>query len=211
MKVFASMPRLESLKGGNKEIYVFSIASGLRGADDDLDRTASADNQPLDRIVPDGADASLLRYYLTAVSNVFERIRPGSPVAMIGDGIILYPDLDPKGLLGLDIFVIESDAGHRSAGNLIGSLLGDRTIREGVERLIAAGARITAPLVGRVAASVARAIPTILKKNRDDLLFSIAFSGRAARNYGLRPGRQIFARSNRLVECDIAFDLTEEG
>ncbi|MBK7706238.1 MAG: hypothetical protein IPJ30_10765 [Acidobacteria bacterium] len=138
MRIFASMPRLESLKGGNKELYVISIATDLRGVDEDFDRTVSANNQPIDRLALPNADMSLLKYYVMAISNVYEKIRPGNPVSMIGDGIILYPELDPKGLLGLDIFVVESDAGHRSAGKLIEGLLGDKSIKNGVDSLIAA-------------------------------------------------------------------------
>lgn len=210
MRVFASMPRLESLKGGNKELYVVSIATDLRGAAEEFDRTVSANNQPLDRIVPANADKSLLKYYVMAISNVYERIRPGNPVSMIGDGIILYPELDPKGLLGLDVFVVESDAGHRSAGKLLEGLFGDKTIKMGVDSLIAAGAALTAPLVGDVAAAIVSAIPAILQKNHDDLLLSIAYSGRASRNYGLKPGSQTFTRANSLIDCDIVFDLIEE-
>ena len=210
MKVFASMPRLESRKGGKKELYVISLATDMRGADEVFDRTVSANNQPLDRIVPANADKSLLKFYTMTISNVYEGIKPGSPVAMIGDGIILYPELDPKGLLGLDIFIVESDAGHRSAGKLIEGILGDQTIKKGVDSLIAAGANLTAPLVGDVAHSIVKAIPAILKNNKDDLLFSIAYSGRASRKYGLQPGFQLFSRSNELIDCDIAFDLIEE-
>lgn len=210
MKVFVSMPRLESLKGGNKELYVVSIATDLRGAEEEFDRTVSANNQPLDRIVPETADKSLLKYYVMAVSNVFEKIKPGHPVAMIGDGIILYPELDPKGLLGLDIFVVESDAGHRSAGKLLEGLLGDKTVKQGVDSLIAAGAKLTAPLVGEVANAVVSVIPAILKKNHDDLLFSIAYSGRASRKYSIKDGSMVVTRANELIECDIAFDLIEE-
>ncbi len=210
MRVFASMPRLESLKGGNKELYVISIATDLRGVDEGLDRTVSANNQPLDRLVPPNADRSLLKYYVMAISNVYEKIRPGNPVSMIGDGIILYPELDPKGLLGLDIFVVESDSGHRSAGKLIEGLLGDNSVKTGVDSLIDAGASLTAPLVGAVANAVVSAIPAILKNNHDDLLLSIAYSGRASRSYSLKPGFQKFTKANSLIECDIAFDLIEE-
>jgi hypothetical protein len=211
MKVFASMPRLESLKGGNKELYVISIATDLRDADEDYDRTVSASNQPLDRLVPANADKSLLKFYVMAVSNVYERIKPGQPVRMLGDGIILYPELDPKGLLGLDIFVVESDAGHRSAGKLMEGLLGDEKIKSGVGELISAGASATAPLVGTVANLVVSAIPAILKKNKDDLLYTVAYSGRATRNYGLKPGYQLYeGLSNELISCDIAFDLIED-
>ncbi len=210
MKIFASMPRLESLKGGNKELYVISVATDLRGPTEEFDRTVSANNQPLDRVVPGNADRSLLKFYVIAISNIYEKIRPGNPVSMIGDGIILYAELDPKGLLGLDVFIVESDAGHRSAGNLFEGLLGDKTIKNGIHSLISAGSDIAAPLIGDVAAAIVRAIPVILKKNHDDLLFSIAYSGRASRGYGLRPGLQTFTRANTLIECDIAFDLIEE-
>ncbi|HNU06438.1 MAG TPA: hypothetical protein PKO33_01650 [Pyrinomonadaceae bacterium] len=210
MKVFASMPRLESLKGGNKELYVVSIATDLRGAEEDFDRTVSANNQPLDRIVPETADKSLLKYYVMAISNIYEKIKPGHPVSMIGDGIVLYPELDPKGLLGLDIFVVESDAGHRSAGKLFEGLLGDKTVKQGVDSLIAAGAKLTAPLVGDVANAVVSVIPAILKKNHDDLLFSIAYSGRASRKYSIKDGSMLVTRGNELIDCDIAFDLIEE-
>jgi hypothetical protein len=210
MKVFASMPRLESLKGGNKELYVISIATDLRGVSEEYDRTVSANNQPLDRLVPANANKSLLKYYVMAISNVYERIRPGNPVSMIGDGIILYPELDPKGLLGLDIFVVESDAGHRSAGKLLEGLLGDKTIKKGVDSLIAAGAAMTAPLVGDVANAIVSAVPTILKNNHDDLLFSIAYSGRASRNYSRPNGYSTVTCRNSLIECDVAFDLIAE-
>ena len=208
MKVFASMPRLKSLKGGNKELYVISIATDLRGVDETFDRTVSANNQPLDRIVPANADNALLKYYLMSVSNVFERIRPGNPVQMIGDGIILYPELDPKGLLGLDIFVVESDSGHRSAGKFLDGLLKDKSVKNGVNELVKAGAKATTGLIGEVANTVVSLIPAILRNNRDDLLLNVAYSGRASRNYSLEKGQtKTVTKMNRLIECDIAFDL----
>lgn len=209
MKVFASMPRLESLKGGNKELYVISVATDLRGVDEKYDRTVSANNQPLDRLVPANTDKALLKYYIMAISNVYERIRPGQPVQMLGDGIILYPELDPKGLLGIDIFVVESDAGHRSAGKLLEGLLKDKDIKKGVDSLVKAGANLTTGLVGEVAHSIVSSIPVILKNNHDDLLFSIAYSGRASRNYSIPvpPGYLSVTRRNNLIECDIAIDL----
>ncbi len=55
--------------------------------------------------MPETADKALLKYYIMTISDVFEKIRPGRPVQMIGDGIILYPRTRPERFARIGIFL----------------------------------------------------------------------------------------------------------
>ena len=125
-KVVLSIPKLGVKPGGfekNKEIYVMSFSADLRAADESrLPEVIAAYNETLPNVMPEIANQALLKYVLMAVSNTFQRIRPDQPVSLTGSGILLYPHLDPKGLLANHFVILEDDEGKRRLGKLLENL-----------------------------------------------------------------------------------------
>jgi len=109
-RVVLSIPELGVCAGGNQEIYVISFAADLHhtGQPKAVDAIA-AYNETLPNVVPEIQKEALMQFMVVSVSNMFERIRPDQPVSLTGSGIILYPGLDPKGLLASHFAIIECD------------------------------------------------------------------------------------------------------
>ncbi|NNE65362.1 MAG: hypothetical protein HKN33_02255 [Pyrinomonadaceae bacterium] len=180
-KVFASITELESLKGGNKELYVITLSTDGRGEDKHESDIVSAHNERITRIAPEIVELDALKWMIASVSNIFERVKPGSPALILGDGIILYPELDPKGLLGMHVAVMESDSGHRELGLRLKKVLESSEVKGVVKQLTGSGAP-TAELVGDLMRTVTDAF---LAKNKDDVLLTFGYSGRESTNYGI--------------------------
>lgn len=191
--VVLSLPRLGVKEGGwehNKEIYVISFASDLSPAAPGaikLPETIAAYNQTLVNVVPAIQNLAALRYVVPCVSNVFDRIRPEQDVSLSGAGILLYPNLQPGGLLANHFVIVESDEKSRTAGKVLQTLLSDTKVDAAIKGLLDAAA-ISQPMVASVMTALVGQIPTILQKNRDDVLFAHSHSGFDFDNYGLPPG-----------------------
>lgn len=111
-KVTVSIPKLGVHPGGiekNKEIYVIGLAADMRGAENREQAFIAAANETLPNIMPDIATLDAMNWVVASVSNVFERIRHDQPPSLSGSGIILYPNLNPKGMLALHLVIVESD------------------------------------------------------------------------------------------------------
>ena len=180
-KVFASITSLESLKGGNKELYVIALSTDGRGADKREQDIISAHNEQLTRIAPEIVELDAMKWMIASVSNIFERVKPGSPALILGDGIILYPELDPKGLLGMHVAIMESDSGHRELGARLNKVLASDDVANAVTSL-AGSVTPQAKLVGDLMRTVAE---SFLENNKDDVLLTFGYSGRRSTNYGI--------------------------
>jgi hypothetical protein len=180
-KVFASLTNLESLKGGNKEIYAISLSTDGRGGVDREQNIVSAHNEQITRIAPEIIELDALKWMIASVSNIFERVKPGSPALILGDGIILYPELDPKGILGMHVAIMESDSGHREFGKRLKTVLDSTEVKSTVKALSSA-TMPRAELVGDLMRIVTDAF---LTNNKDDVLLTFGYSGRESTNYGI--------------------------
>ena len=103
-----------------------------------------------------------------------------------GSGILLYPNLDPGGLLANHFLIVESDEGKRRLGKILDDLVKDDVVNLAIGALIDAAA-VTQPLLGGLMKALVSQVPGILKKNKDDILFAHNHSGFDFDDYGLRP------------------------
>lgn len=188
-KVVLSIPRLGVTSKGweqSKEIYVVSFASDLAAATDEPKQPGviAAYNETLPLVAPELMGSALMRYVVMTVSNVFPRIRIDQPVSLSGSGILLYPNLDPNGLLASHFLVVESDEGKRRLGSILEGILADDAVGAAIQALISAG--VSQPLLAGLMRALTSQVPRILKKNRDDVLFAHSHSGFDFDDYGLR-------------------------
>ena len=125
----------------------------------------------------------------------FHWVRPDQPPSLSGSGIVLYPNLDPKGFLALHLSIVESDAGARRAGKALEGILGHDEVKGAVEGITEA----SEASVGLLMRTVASVIPEMLKGNKDDVLFSHNHSGFEWDDYGLEgePSRNFEVGNDR--------------
>jgi hypothetical protein len=204
-KVVLSIPRLGVKRGGfekRKEIYVMSFTSDLNESPSAKLGTVAANNETLPNVVPTIQEEALLKFVLMAVSNTFQRIQPDQPVSLSGSGILLYPNLDPKGLLASHFVVIEDDEGKRNLGKMLESLFGNKDVTSLVDVLKKG---VTQPAVAALMNAIVSQLPQLLKKNRDDFLFAHSHSGFDFDNYGVEDGSKVanFSLENDRVFCTL--------
>lgn len=184
MRIAITMPGLGVTAKGwerGKEIYVLGLAADLNPEAKRGVESVGAVNETLAAIRPDLQNAAALKWMVASVSNVFHRVRPDQPPSLSGSGIVLYPNLDPNGLLALHLSIVESDAGTRRSGRALEGILGHDEVKSAVEGMTEAGE----PGVSLLMRAVTRVIPETLKGNGDDLLFSHSHSGFDWDDYGL--------------------------
>jgi len=210
-KVVLSIPRLGIKRGGfekKKEIYVMSFTSDLNSsAAARLPDVIAANNETLPNVVPAVQGQALLRFVLMAVSNTFQRIQADQPVSLSGSGILLYPNLDPKGLLANHFVVIEDDEGKRNLGKMLESLFANQEIKSLVDVLKAG---VTQPGVAALMNALVSGLPQMLKKNKDDFLFAHSHSGFDFDDYGIDdPNKKTanFELENDRVFCTLRVRL----
>lgn len=188
MRVYATLPKVHVTEKGwekNKEIYIISLASDLHGESNHRPAIVGASNEMLTNISP-GIE-SAMKFFAVSVSNVFERIRPDQPLSLSGDGIVLYPPADPKGMLALHFTIVESDQGARNVGKLLEEIFGDsfvKTLLSEITKLTVASGNIPATLLTSLFGAVTTIIPVVLKNNKDDIMFSHSHSGVDFNGYG---------------------------
>ena len=210
-KVLLSIPRLGVKSAGferRKELYVLSFtADGNKTTSSKLPSGIAANNETLPNIVPDIQKKALMQFVLMAVSNTFQHITPDEPVSLSGSGILLYPHLDPNGLLANHFVVIEDDQGKRNLGRLLNSLFEDNAVNALISQLVA---NVTQPLIAQLLNLLASNLPSILSKNKDDFLFAHSHSGFDFDNYGLPPGdaQGEFEIENQFVFCTLRVRVT---
>ena len=185
MRIAVTMPSLGVTARGwekNKEIYVLGLASDLnpearRGGEE----CVGALNETLAVTAVDHQSCAALKWIVPSVSNVFHWIRPDQPPSLSGSGIVLYPNLDPKGFLALHVSIVESDAGARRAARTLRGILE----HDEVERLAGKMTKPDKVGVASLMGVVAGRLLDILESNEDDVLFSHNHSGFEWDDYGL--------------------------
>ena len=160
---------------------MIAMSTDGRGADKSEQDIISAHNERITRVAPEIGRLDAMKWMIASVSNIFERVKPGSPALILGDGIILYPELDPKGLLGMHVAVMESDSGHRELGKRLKSVFESAEV-EGAIKELSGVASPRAELIGDLMRTVTEAF---LEKNKDDVLLTFGYSGRKSTNYGI--------------------------
>ena len=205
-EVVLSIPRLGVKKGGrerNKEVYVLSFSSDENNRGHTVSDVIAAQNETMPHVWPAGKAALLSRFVHVAASNTFQRIRPDQPVSLSGSGIILYPNLNPEGMLANHFVVLECDQGTRNVGALLDLLIKDEEVSGVVEQMQNGVSR---SLVGGLLRALISGVPKILQNNRDDYLFSHSHSGFDFDDYGLPPGQTVghdFELENDRVFCTL--------
>jgi hypothetical protein len=200
-----SIPRLGVTSRGwekSKEIYVLGLAADLRASGTSAPELVAAYNETLPNVVPDVMKLSALQWVVASVSNLFERVRPEQPVSLSGSGIILYPNLDPNGMLALHFVIVECDEGKRNLGKTLKGIFEAKGVKDLVGTL-AAG--ITQPLIALLMNTLIGQIPAVLSRNKDDYLFGHNHSGFDFDDYGVDPGtRQTdFEVGNDRANCTL--------
>lgn len=199
-KVVLSIPRLGVTYNGlekNKELYVLSFAvDGNPVADQaaTMKHLIGANNETLPDLAPALSNLAALRWVLVSASNMFERVSMSQPVSLSGSGILLYPNLDPKGLLACHFVVVESESKTRHLGKVLEEVLGDDSVKAAVDVLANAAAAAAGGVPGAAAAAVMRALvsvlPKVLQKKRDRIWFTHDHSGFDFDAYGLPAGSE---------------------
>jgi len=202
MNVFVCLPELRLKKAKiNREIYVVSFASDLRGQSDDRPPAVGAANQTLTKFTPDLAAA--MKFFVIAASNIFHRVNRNQPPQLGGDGIVLYPPADPNGMLALHVTIVESDAGARNQGKLLEKLFKQKQVTAALDALAAvagAAAPVPANLVTTAMSALTSAIPAILESNGDDPMLDYNFSGREiSRYHGSPEGTKHRFKNNKMA------------
>jgi hypothetical protein len=214
-KVVLSIPKLGiTTRSGekNKEVYVLALASDGRGKDETRGGSfpIAAYNETLPLISPEITNHGLLKYFVCSVSNTFQRIRFDQEVSLSGSGIILYPNLDPKGILSLHFVVIESDKEKRDIGKFLSSIFDDSAVGSLLEEL---SKGFSQPIVANIFNTVTSLIPRFLKENGDDYLFGHNHSGFAFDNYGVdcEDNVQDFQLKNDLAFCTLRVRVNKDN
>ena len=204
-EVVLSIPRLGIKQGGwerNKEVYVLSFSSDENNEGHMVSDVVAAQNETLPHVWPAVGDAAFARFVHVAASNTFQRIRPDQPVSLSGSGILLYPNLNPGGMLSNHFVVLEDDQGQQGLSGLLNRLIGDEEVSGVVERMQEGVSR---SLVGVLFRTLISRLPGVLS-NKDDFLFSHSHSGFDFDDYGLPPGETVghdFELENDRVFCTL--------
>lgn len=200
-KVVLCIPELGVTKAGflgegKREIYVIAFTCDLWPPDTDNNgnprpkgnNTIAAYNETLPNLEPEIMPESALRFTYVAVSNIFPRVKATQPVSLSGSGILLYPNMDPKGMMHSYIAVIESDKGGRDVGKMLETLFADKEVKGVIDQLIKAG--ISNVMYAQLLNAIINKLPLLLKGNKDDLLLAHQHSGFDFDNYGCGHGIQ---------------------
>ena len=204
-EVVLSIPRLGVKKGGrerNKEVYVISFSSDENNRGHMVPDVIAAQNETMPHVWPDVGKAALSQFVHVAVSNAFQRIRPDQPVSLSGSGILMYPNLNPGGMLANHFVVLEDDQGQRDVLGLLNRLISHEKVSGVVEQLQEGVSR---SLVGGLFRALISGLPAVLA-NKDDFLFSHSHSGFDFDDYGLPPGQVVghdFELENDRVFCTL--------
>ncbi|MBP9080572.1 MAG: hypothetical protein KBF80_10005, partial [Flavobacteriales bacterium] len=191
-------------KERKSELYVMAFTCDGRSPGTDStgkpapkgNNSIAAANETLPNLEPEVMNLSALRYTYVAVSNLFPRVKAEQSVPLMGSGILLYPNMDPKGMVHTYIAVIDSDKGTRDVGKTLNGLFTDKEVKGVVDQLAKGGTGNL--LYAQLLNAIVTKLPSFLSKDRDDLLLASQFSGFDYDNYGCDAGttRKDFQRGN---------------
>jgi hypothetical protein len=139
---------------------------------------------------------------------MFYKIKKGQPVSLGGDGIILYPYLDPGPMLSVHFVVVECDSDSFDAGKLIGEVISDLKVTSALDAVL--GMLPGPKIVGTLLGAVSRVLPGLLKKmtDDDDPYFAHTYSGFDFTRYGLNgESQKEFVLRNEMVELKLRVQI----
>lgn len=200
-KLVVSIPKLglSPTADDARELYVLAFASDSNIKENHEAEIVGGSNLSLETMVPGIAGNDAMNYMLASVSNIFPVTRSFPLASLTGSGIILYPNVDPKGFFALQFFVIESDDNHRRFGEKLEMVLKDENVASAVDKL---KKNVANPLIGGLMGAVGSVVPKIFKGSGDDHLMSHAHSGFDFDNYGIPDDKNVhdFEFKSNLVE-----------
>lgn len=208
-KLVVSIPKLGLAPKADdaRQLYVLAFASDLNIKENKETDVIGGANKNLSAMVPDLASKDAMNFLLASVSNIFPVTRSFPRASLSGSGIMIYPNLDPKGFFALQFFVIESDDNHRRFGEKLKKVLSNDAVKGAVDKLKAS---ITNPLIGSLMGAVASVVPDLFSGSGDDLLMSHAHSGFDFDNYGLPDEQKMadFPFASKIVEGTLRIRVT---
>ncbi|MBZ0100726.1 MAG: hypothetical protein K8I65_01030 [Thermoanaerobaculia bacterium] len=210
-KVVMSIPKLGVTNRGweaCKEIYVLSFTADLNPPSaPKVQEVIAAYNETLPNVAPAAVAHAGMNFLLTTASNVFPNVRADQPLSLSGSGILLYPNLDPNGLIANHFVIVESDEGKRDLGKLLDATLSDSTV-SGAISVLQKAASLSQPLLATLMGAVVSRLPAILKKNKDEILFAHSHSGFDFDDYGANGGQVTeYQLGNDLANCTLRIRL----
>ncbi|MCY3964711.1 MAG: hypothetical protein OXG83_06725 [Acidobacteria bacterium] len=178
---------LTSNKGENtKEVYVLALyTDGSEAAG------ARTGYRPSLGPVQDLGSFSL------AASPIYRNITVDNPVSLSGSGLVLYPNLNPNGYLMVHVFVIESDDGARSIGNVMQEISG-KVLEGDLASTVATGKEAFG-----VVTQATNLLSLILEANRDDALLEHTHAGFHFNGYGTDEG-SVFEVENEKIGFELS-------
>lgn len=208
MEALVCLPRLRLSKARiNREIYLVSIGTDLRGESNHRPLAVGSDNETLGQLTPEIQAA--MKLAVIAVSNIFHNIDKKQALSLSGDGIVLYPPADPNGMLALHLAVVESDKKSRNVGKLLKGVFADKDVMKEIVKLTAASRGIPADLLTTFMGVAVNALTTFLENNKDDILFSHGHAGRAISRYGGSSEGTDYTIGNKKVEGTLRVYVAE--
>ena len=208
-KLVVSIPELglSPTADDSRQLYVLAFASDLNIKENKEADVIGAGNKNLSAMIPDLANKDAMSFLLASVSNIFPVSRSFPRASLSGSGVMIYPNLDPKGFFALQLFVIESDDNHRRFGEKLKKVLNNKKVKGTVEKLKTA---VSNPLVGSLMGAVSDAVPAFFSDSGDDLLLSHAHSGFDFDNYGIPYEQRVaeFSFVNKIVAGKLRVRIT---
>lgn len=209
-KLVVSMPKLgmSSKADDARQLYALAFASDLNIHENKEAEIIGGANKNLPELAPEIAGKDAMNFVLASVSNIFPVTHSFRFASLSGSGIIIYPNLDPKGFFALQLFVIESDDNHRRLGEKLKKVFSNEQIKGVIGELKKA---VTNPLIGSLMGAFADVVPVLFSESGDDLLLSHGHSGFDFDNYGTNENQTVtdFHLENKLVDATLRIRVRE--
>ncbi len=153
------------------EVYLVTIGADLSGI---------GGHRAPDGMFPDGF-AKKHDFMLIGVSPLFENVRRGEPLNLLGDGLNLYGPKDPGGKLCFHTAIMESDRDHRDIATRIGQAVRGSGLADALDMVSGSNHWVRAVTI--IARYVFERVLYFLKLDDDDVIDTFHYSSTE------RPGR----------------------
>ncbi len=182
-KLVVSIPKMgmSEKADDSRQLYVMAFACDLNIKENKEADIIGGANKNLPELVSSAASKDALNFALASVSNIFPVTKSFRFASLGGSGIMIYPNLDPKGFFALQLFFIESDDNHRRLGEKLEKVFATESVKTAVGKLKQA---VTNPLIGSLMGALTDVVPQFFKGSGDDLLLSHSYSGFDFDDYG---------------------------
>lgn len=208
-KLVISIPKLCLTPNvDDRKIYVLAFSSDLNIVKNNETEIIGAVNENISDVVSTLASKDAMNFVLASVSNIFPLNEDFRCASLGGSGIMLYPNLDPKGFLGLQLFVIESRSSSRELGKKFEKIFSSEGVKNAVGKLTTS---VTPPLVGSLLGAITDVVTIIFKNTNDKVLLAHGHSGFDFDNYGLDEDKnmQDFPLKSKKIDATLRFRLNK--